>query len=352
MPKIQGIMRKLISIIELEREKGSVEIQRLFIPMTLDAIGSVAFEKNLGGLDGSREVLDSFFESMCIARKDIVDPLTAVYNKLFPNSKAARYRRLVINKTRNEWEELTNEILARDDPVNGEEPIWYGLKHLTDPETKKRVDYDVLLAEVATVVVTGMETTAHQLSWILALLATRPDVVGKTLEELKRHGLHGANQKELQFEDLSTLAYLAAVVKEGMRLMHVLAAVFTRSVPRDMSILGYRIPRGTKILQVGNHAFNTDTDWNDSDTFKPERWFSDDAICRSHNIHFSSGPRDCPGQRLAVLEMRVAIIAILQKYEVSLVGSYVDLANNTVAGIGVKAENGIWLNFTPRKVFS
>ena len=351
MPKIRNIMRKTVSFIESERERGPIEVQKLFVSMTLDAIGSIAFDENLGGLDGSREMLDSFIKAQHVAREAIINPLKDVYCRLFPYSKAGRYRSSVIGKMNNEWAILTDEILSRDDPVNGEEPIWYGLKHLTDPQTKKRVDYDVLLAEVATVVTSGMETTGHQLAWILALLAVRPDVVGKILDELEEHNLHEANQKELHFEDLSTLVYLNAVVKEGMRVMHVLASAFTRRVPRDMNILGYRIPKGTKILQIGNRTYHIDTDWNEPESFKPERWLNNEAICRSHNMQFSSGPRDCPGQKLAMLEMRVAIVAILQKYEVSLAGSYADLADGAVAGFGIEAKNGIWLSFAPRNTF-
>ena len=349
MPKIQGIIKNVITVIESARENGPIDVQRLFVSMTLDVIGAVAFHANLGGLDGSREMLDLILAAGYIAGENYDNPFKSVYCKLFPYSKAGRHRSSIISKLRNQWKWLTDEILARRDPDNGEEPIWYGLKHLTDPETKKRVDYDLLLAEIAGVVVGGMDTTGHQLGWIFALLATRPDVVNKILDELEQHGLHGSTRRDLQFEDLANLDYLNAVVKEGMRVAHVLSVSFRRRVPSDMNILGYRIPKGTTIMQAGNRVFNVDTDWNDPESFKPERYLSDAETCRLYNMQFSTGPRDCPGQKLALLEMRVAIAIILQKYEVSLVGSYADLAHNAVEGLVTEAENGIWLNFVPRK---
>ena len=349
MPKILGVMKNMVSVIESKRKDGPIDVQTLFVSLTLDAIGSIAFHKNMGGLDGSGELLSLILETGYIAREAISDPLKTIFYKLFPYSKATKHRNSVINKMRNEWALLTDEILAREDPANGEEPIWYGLKHLIDPETKKRADFELLLAEVGTVVITGMDTTGHQLAWILGLLATRPDVIEKMLDELKQHGLYGDTQKELQFEDLSNLTYLNAVVREGMRVVHIFPAGFARTVPKDMSILGYRVPKGTMIMQIGNRAYQIDTDWNDLESFKPERWLSDDAVCRSHNINFSLGPRDCIGQKLAMLEMRVAIITILQKYDISLVGSYADLANNVTTGIVIEAEKGIWVDFSPKK---
>ena len=116
-----------------------------------------------------------------------------------------------------------------------------------------------------------------------------------------------------------------------------------------MNILGYRIPKGTRILQIGNRAFNINSDWNDPEHFKPERWFNENDIGRLRNYPFSTGPRDCPGQKLAMLQIRLAIIALVQKYELSLVGSYTDLTNNAVTGLVIEAKDGIWLNFNPRK---
>ena len=349
LPKIQDVIRKMISVIESAREDGPIDVQKLSVSVTLDVIGSIAFDKNLGGLDGPGEIIDHILAAGYVAREAYSNPLKSVYCKIFPHSKAGKHRSSVLGNLYKEWKRLGDEILARDDPVNGEEPIWYGLKHLTDPETKKRVDHDVLLAEVATVFFGGMGVTGHQLAWIYGLLASRPDVIKKVLDELKEHGLYGGTLNDMQFEDLSKLTYLNAVVKEGMRVACVLVQIFGRSVPRDMNILGYRIPKGTTILQIGNRAYQIDADWNDPESFKPERWLSDDAICRSRNVQFSTGPRDCPGQKLAMLEMRVAIVAILQRYEISLVGSYADLADNAVTGLAIEAENGIWLNFAPRK---
>ena len=349
VPKTEVVMQKMVDVIESQREKGPIDVQRLFVAMTLDVIGAIAFDKNMGGLDGSRDTLNLILAAGHITGDIHRNPLKEIYCKLFPSSQAGRHRSSVVGRLRDEWKELTDEILARDDPDNGEEPLWYGLKHLADPETKKRVDYDLLLAEVSGVVVSGMDTTGHQVGWIFAVLASRPDVMDKVVDELERNGLHGENRRDLRFEDLSSLVYLTAVVKEAMRVAHMMAAGFRRRVPRDMSVLGYRVPKGTMIVQGGNRVFNVDTDWDDPESFKPERYLSDEETSRLYNMMFSTGPRDCPGQKLAMLEMRVAIIFVLQRYEISLAGSYADLANNTVEGLVTEAIGGIWLNFVPRE---
>ena len=83
---------------------------------------------------------------------------------------------------------LADEIFAREDPPAGEQPIWHCLKTLIDPETGKRLEYKSALAEMATVVVGGMDTTGHQLECILALLGSYPHVADKIIDELKQHG--------------------------------------------------------------------------------------------------------------------------------------------------------------------
>ena len=349
MPRLQNVMRRMLSVVESRRIDRPVELQKLFMSMALDGIGALAFDVNMGSLDDSSELLDLLRAAAYIGRQRFSNPLGEMYCRMFPNSATARQRRKTIENLNRKWKELTDDILQRKAPTTGENPVWYGLKRLVDPETKTPIPYNRLLSEVATVVITGMETAGHQLAWIVAIIASRPDVAEKIVKELDNHGLYGENARELQFEDLANLTYLKAVVKEGMRVAWVAAATFPRIVPEDMAILGYKVPKGTQITRFGHRAFQVDTDWNDPDSFDPEGEFADDDLRNRCNVMFSSGPRDCVGQKLAMLEMRLAIISLLQKYRLSLVGTFQDLMDNVVMSAAVEVEGGIWINVVPRE---
>ena len=349
MSKLSDVIQTMTDIIESERLDGPIDFQNLCNRLTIDVIGTVAFDTNLGGLDRSRKFHDIAIEMGEVIRRVMANPLQALYCYLFPKCQQAQKNFEVYFKLVNEWKSLTNTIIDRDDPEAGEEPFWYKLRNLVDPVTKMPISASAMFKEVATVVVGGMDTTGNQLAWILALLADRPDVVDKILKELAEHGLFGPEARDLQFEDLSELRYLTAVIMEGMRVAHVSSASFARTVPRDMTILGYRVPRGTRIMRIGNRAFNSDADWEDPSTFAPEKWLTDRPSCYKENMMFSTGPRDCPGQKLAMFQMRLTIIALVKRYELQLVGSYRELADSAVTGLVIEAKHGIRVNVTPRE---
>ena len=116
-----------------------------------------------------------------------------------------------------------------------------------------------------------------------------------------------------------------------------------------MTILGYRVPKGTKITRFGHRAFQVDTDWNDPNSFDPEGEFADDDLRNRCNVMFSSGPRDCVGQKLAMLEMRLAVISLLQKYRLSLVGTIQDLMDNVLTSGTIGVEGGMWINVVQKE---
>jgi len=315
--------------------------------MTLDMIGVVAFDTNLGGLDDSRNIYELLKETAFVARMRFLNPFNRAYVSLFPNSKEAQRQNRTIGGLTAEWDKLTNEALNRDDPED-DEPMWYALKNLKDPETNKPLSFESLRCEMGQVVLAGMETTGHQLAKLLAILACYPHIVEKLLAELRLHGLYGAGARDATFEDLGELTYLSAVIKEGMRLAYVLTGSFLRLVPRDMTILGYRIPRNTIIAALGTRAVMSDEMWGDPHVFRPERWLTGEDMSQKYSLGFSNGPRDCVGQKLAMLEMRFTIVELLKQYHLTLKGTLNDMFENSKDGIAIEALNGIWLQFEPR----
>jgi len=184
------------------------------------------------------------------------------------------------------------------------------------PGTNDPLPLNLLRGELATAVVSGFDTVSHQSSWIFALLATHPDVVEKLLDELKTHGLYGTNARHLEFEDLSELKYLAAVVKEGMRIVHVTVIVSRRVANQDLVLDGYRVPKGTTLWVPSNSSMNNEIEWADHLAFKPERWLDDNInVRKKYCVLFSLGERDCAGMKLAMQSMELLELYLRQKME-------------------------------------
>jgi len=349
MTKMNNVIEEMFSVIESRRLDGPIDFQDLFVRMAMDAIGHVGLEMNLGGLDGSRDLHHLMLKAGYISLQRTRNLAMIISSRLLPASKGVQRQTAVIDKLMAEWEQLANEILQRELPSDGSVPIWLALRQLIDPETGQRIPFRTLAVEVATVVVGGMDTTGHQLGWLFALLAAHPDVISKLLEELRLHGLYGAHAREITFEDLGELAYLTAVIKEGMRTAYVACGSFLRIVPEDTTIVGYRIPKNTLIMCPSTRALNeSKEEWGDPQNFRPERWLSDEDMSHKYNFAFSFGPRDCIGQKLAMMEMRLVIAKLVMQYRFSLEGDVKEILSNARDGLVTEACDGIWLHVTPR----
>lgn len=338
----------MIQIIEDKREHGPIEFQDLCVRLTLDTIGILAFEMNLGGLDKTRHILEGIVDTGHIGREQMTSPLLALYCELFSNSKEAKERNERRQRLNKEWIQITKEILARPDPAEGEEPIWYCLKTTIDPDTGVALSFEMLRAEIATVIVAGTDTTGYQLSWTLGMIATHPEIAKKLVSELEAYGLCGSNAKDVEFDDLAKLPYLNAVVKESFRMQHIVPVAFFRCLEKDMTVLNYRMPKGTTIAFPGNSGMNTEHVWEDPDIVRPERWMTGEDMSSKYFDTFQTGSRDCPGQKLAMLEIRLVLVILFSRYHLSSDKDFEYFLKNMRDGGVVECGVGMPFYATPR----
>ena len=165
---------------------------------------------------------------------------------------------------------------------------------------------------------------------MLRLLAEHPAALERVREEvISKFGVNG----DPTAKDLESLDYLNAVVLETLRLYP--SAAFTRASDEDTYLAGgkYLIPAGTEILIVPYIIHRDERYWENPNAFLPERFLNEEIdrnsedfranslqsrigrICaKKAYLPFSLGPRNCVGRPLALLEMRVVLIKLLQKF--------------------------------------
>ena len=349
LPALEEVIVQATKRIDKERAEGPVDLQELFVHMTLDVIGRVAFDQDMGGLDKTGPVPGLLKEAFLHFEDEFFKPHLQVYMKLFPNSKPAVKKRTTIENMLKQWRAVTDKFMARPFPDDSQNTLWANLRKITDPETNQPVTASRLFGDVGSLLIAGMDTTGHQLAWIMAILSDHPDVVDKVLDELKSHQLYGPDARELQFEDLTELKLLNAVIRECMRLVTSTIGMGIREVTKDMTILGYRVPKGTQIVAPANVYTHMEQYFEDPEAFKPERWLGENAK-DNLQISFSYGPRDCVGQKLGFFEMQVTLIRMLTKYRFKLTeGTFAEVkANRAYDAIVVSAEGGLMFDIAER----
>uniref|UniRef100_A0ACD5W620 Uncharacterized protein n=8 Tax=Avena sativa TaxID=4498 RepID=A0ACD5W620_AVESA len=168
----------------------------------------------------------------------------------------------------------------------------------------------------------GHETTAVAATWCLMLLATHPEwqdrARAEALEVCRGH-------TGIDFDVLRRLKTITMVIQETMRL-YPPASLMMREALVDVKLGGLDVPRGT-IIQTSIAAQHLDRDvWGqDAGEFRPDRFVNGAAAaCKPAHMYmpFGHGARVCPGQHLAVVELKVVLVRLLSKFAFSLSPGY------------------------------
>jgi cytochrome P450 len=191
---------------------------------------------------------------------------------------------------------LSMLLLARDEDGNG----------MTDAQARD---------EVVTLLAAGHETTANTLNWTFYLLAQHPNVAAKLHAELDAV-LAG---RAPALADLAQLPYTEMVVKEAMRLYPAAWAV-SREATEDVQLREVVIPKGS-VAGLMLYSAHHDARWfPEPEKFDPERFSPEreHTIPRYAYLPFGAGPRVCIGNSFALMEARLLLATIAQRYTLAL----------------------------------
>jgi cytochrome P450 len=178
------------------------------------------------------------------------------------------------------------------------------------------MDDKQLRDEAMTLFIAGHETTAMALTWAWYLLSQHPDKLAKLQTELDT-ALAG---RAPTLADLPNLPYTEMVIKEAMRLYPPAPGV-SREPIEPVSIAGFDVPAGS-LINIQFFAMHRDPGYfPEPERFLPERFDKANtaSIPDYAYLPFGGGPRVCIGNMFAMMEARLALAAIAQRFELALV---------------------------------
>lgn len=205
---------------------------------------------------------------------------------------------------------------------------------------------DELRAQVDTFMFEGHDTTAVAITWTLFLLGNNPEQQEKVHEELEE--VFGDSDTPANLKELSQLKYLDRVLKETLRLFPSVP-VISRDLMEDVKMGNYTLPKGCEVVMPIQLTHRDPNVWPDPTKFDPDRFLPENSKHRNPYAYvpFSAGPRNCIGQRFALLEEKIVLTAILRKWRVKSVKTFDEIK---YAGILIlRPCEEIFMHFTPKK---
>ncbi|ESQ35100.1 hypothetical protein EUTSA_v10007523mg [Eutrema salsugineum] len=167
----------------------------------------------------------------------------------------------------------------------------------------------------------GQNVTSSLFVWTLVALSQHQDWQNKAREEISQ--AFGNNEPD--FEGLSHLKVVTMILHEVLRLYS--PAYFTcRITKQEVKLEKFSLPEGV-VITIPMLLVHHDPDlWGDDvKQFRPERFVNGVASAtkgRLSFLPFSSGPRTCIGQNFSMLQAKLFVATVLQRFSVELSPSY------------------------------
>ncbi|KAI5708603.1 hypothetical protein M8J77_025805 [Diaphorina citri] len=208
---------------------------------------------------------------------------------------------------------------------------------LTDVEIREEVD---------TFMFEGHDTTTAGICWSLFLLGSHPHYQDKVCAELDTIFAEDPDRK-ITMRDLNDMKYLERVIKESLRLFPSVPFI-GRVLSEDTQFGQYLVPAGTYINVEIFHVHRCPDQFPEPNSFNPDNFLPENVQKRHpySYVPFSAGPRNCIGQKFALLEEKCMLASVLRKYTVT---SMEKLENLTLMNeLILRPESGIQVKLTPR----
>lgn len=356
---------KLSSILSQACKTGKVvDMQELFMRMTLDSICKVGFGVEIGTLSPDlpeNSFAQAFDAANIIVTLRFIDPLWRLKKLLRVGSEALleqsiklvdeftysvirrRKAEIVQARASGKQEKIKHDILSRFielgeagvDNDNGG-----GISLFGDDKGLRDV--------VLNFVIAGRDTTATTLSWFTYMAMTHPPVAEKLHRELaafesdraREEGISlipffsdsdgPENQSSfaarvaqfaalLTYDGLGKLTYLHACVTETLRLYPAVPQDPKGVAEDDVLPDGTKVKAGGMVTYVPYSMGRMEYNWGpDAGCFRPERWIGEDGGFRNASpfkfTAFQAGPRICLGKDSAYLQMKMALAILFRFY--------------------------------------
>ncbi|KAF2485382.1 cytochrome P450 [Neohortaea acidophila] len=296
--------------------------------LTIDIIGKVALDLDFRSQKEPNELVDTF-----------VNQLRWMNIGVQPSIQSFLDFRAPIMRRYNTWKmdryitkRLTERVATRTSRGKGKAVIDLALESylkdvqnsgqsVDDVKTLPKDFTEAAISNLKVFIFAGHDTTSATICYTYYYLSRNPTVLAKVRRELDEvFGTDPTAVGEHLKRDaylLNKLEYLLLVIREVLRLQTPASSIRTgykgfvlrdprtgEAIPADDNFLIY--PTGVGFGRSKQY-------WGDADVFRPERFL--ETYNKDAWLPFSRGIRNCIGQELAMIEMRIILAMTLRSFD-------------------------------------
>ncbi len=165
--------------------------------------------------------------------------------------------------------------------------------------------------ELKTMLFAGHETSSAMLTWTLHSLMCHPDCLVRLRAEAD-----GAFVDEAMpsYETLRQLEFAGACLKESLRIYNVVPIVNRRARAAD-SFGDLEVAADSLVMLHLQGLHRDPLQWPEPEVFRPERFLGGSHGQTWRWLPFLNGPRSCVGQHFALLEAKIVLSLLIQRFD-------------------------------------
>ncbi|KAI0498028.1 hypothetical protein KFK09_021269 [Dendrobium nobile] len=163
----------------------------------------------------------------------------------------------------------------------------------------------------------GTDTSSNTIEWAMCLLLNSSEKLTKARKEIDEK--LGNDRLLEEFDLITYITYLHCIIKETLRLYPVVPLLLPHQSLEPCNVGGYDVSSETMLL-VNAYAIQRDPAvWSEPTKFLPER-FLEPIVGGGKMLPFGMGRRKCPGEGLALKELRLVLGILIQCFQWRRVG--------------------------------
>ncbi|KAJ7145633.1 cytochrome P450 [Mycena epipterygia] len=338
-PAVTEIVHKMVNIISTMVDQGQdvVDVHDMVTKATFDAFGSVALNHEFNALEGGAADIRQKWRDLGNGHIGLGGLMVVSALRAFPWFEHLPFAaiqdhgsvRTTINPVAQAIIAAAESNQAVSESAKKDNDLLSILLRSGDMPKEQLID------NISTFIMAGFDTTAAVLTWALYALAEFTATQDKLREELLRFG------REPTVKDLASmdqLPYFDAVCKETLRMFastdaervalkdDVLPLRFPITTPDGRQVNEVVIRKGETIIIPLICSNRLNAVWGDGAQWRPERWLEGEKMPSkrdlpagwSNMMTFSEGPRLCIGHRLAIMELKIFLAALIKRFTFEL----------------------------------